>query len=471
MRTVELGTTAGPQALLERAAQLATLQSSLAEAAAGRGRLVLVYGEAGVGKTALVRQFCADANGPDRAFWGACDALSTPRPLGPFLDIAQETGGALEQAVKRGAGAHEIVESLPSTDRPGSPVVLVLEDLHWADEATLDVFRLLARKIERARTLVVATYRDELDRAHPLRIALGEIATRATVERVPVPPLSESAVAELAAPAGVDAGELYLKTAGNPFFVTEILATGDGTIPHTVVDAVLARTARLSPSGRTVIDAVAIASPRTEQWLLEALVGEEASGLDECVRSGMLTYSRDGVEFRHELARLAVEGSIEPRQRLSLHRRALAALRSPPHGDLDLTRLAHHAAAAGDAEAVLEFAPAAADRASSVGAHREAAALYEEALRYADALGPARRADLLRRFSRECYLTDRVGRRDQRTLESAIECYRRTRRHAAAKATRCGRCPTSSGARADPRKHGRKGLAAVALLETQPRGP
>ena len=113
--------------------------------------------------------------------------------------------------MKRGAGAHEIVESLPSTDRPGSPVVLVLEDLHWADEATLDVFRLLARKIERARTLVVATYRDELDRAHPLRIALGEIATRATVERVPVPPLSESAVAELAAPAGVDAGELYLR--------------------------------------------------------------------------------------------------------------------------------------------------------------------------------------------------------------------------------------------------------------------
>ena len=230
----------------------------------------------------------------------------------------------------------------------------------------------------------------------------------------------------------------------------------------------LARTARLSPSGRTVIDAVAIASPRTEQWLLEALVGEEASGLDECVRSGMLTYSRDGVEFRHELARLAVEGSIEPRRRLSLHRRALAALRSPPQGDLDLTRLAHHAAAAGDAEAVLVFAPAAGDRASSVGAHREAGALYEKALRHADVLGPADRADLLRRFSYECYLTDRADDAIS-ALESAVECYRRlgdTLREGDTMRTLSNRlwCP---GRSAEART---QGLAAVALLETQPRG-
>jgi DNA-binding CsgD family transcriptional regulator len=469
MATAEVGAATPYVELLERDELLESLRATLDAAAAGSGRLVFVGGEAGVGKTTLARRFCENAPRGTVVLWGGCDPLSTPRPLGPFLDIAHETGGPLEQAVMRSAEPYEILESLPQPDRPGSPTVLVLEDLHWADEATLDVLRLLARKIDRATMLVIATYRDdELDRVHPLRIALGEMATRPTVERMPVAPLSRSAVAQLATPAGVDSEELYLKTAGNPFFVTEILATGDDALPHTVVDAVLARTARLTSPGRRVIDAVAIAPPRAEPWLLGELVGEDIQGLDECVRSGMLAYGREGVEFRHELARLAVEGSLEPHHRLGLHRRALAALRSPPHGDRDLTRLAHHAAAAGDAEAVLEFAPAAGHRAASVGAHREAAALFGEALRYADTLRPAERAELLRRFAHECYLTDRID-DAVRALEDAATCYRGlddTLREGdtVRLLSTILWCP---GRSAEART---KGLAAVALLETQPRG-
>lgn len=453
--------------LLERDAQLASLDGFVAEAAAGRGRLVLVFGEAGAGKTSLLRRFSAEA--PADILWGSCDPLSTPRPLGPLVEIAEDAGGDLEEAVARGAAPYEIVDALPSPSSIATAVVVVLEDLHWADEATLDVLRLLARKVETTRTMVVGTYRDdEVDRNHPLRIALGEIATRPAVERIAVTPLSQAAVAELAAPAGVDPAELYLKTAGNAFFVTEILATGDGAIPPTVVDAVLARTARLSPDARAVIDAVAISPGRTEPWLLDALV-DDSTGLDHCVSAGALAYPRDGIQFRHELARLAVERSIAPRQRVLLHRRALTALRTPPRGDADLARLAHHAEAAGDADAVLELAPAAGDRASAAGAHREAASLYERALRHADALESAARAELLRRFAEECYLTDRMDDAVQ-ALEQAAELYRGLGDRLGEGDTlrRLSNILWCPGRCAEARE---QGLTAVAMLETQPPGP
>jgi hypothetical protein len=155
--------------------------------------------------------------------------------------------------------------------------VFVLEDLHWADEATLDVLRLLARTVETVPALVVACYRDdELGRGHPLRIMLGELARSWTVGRMKLVRLSPEAVAQLAEPYGVDADELYRKTAGNPFFVIEALATGAEGIPDTVRDAVLAHAARLSPVGAALLEAVAVVAPPAELWLLEALAGDAA---------------------------------------------------------------------------------------------------------------------------------------------------------------------------------------------------
>src|SRR5205823_10252520 len=128
-----------------------------------------------------------------------------------------------------------------------APTVFVLEDAHWADEATLDVLRLLARRLETVPALIVASYRDdELDRSHPLRIMMGELATSHTIERMKLAALSPDAVAQLAEPHGVDAEQLYSKTGGNPFFVVEALASRSEEIPDTVRDAVLARAARLS---------------------------------------------------------------------------------------------------------------------------------------------------------------------------------------------------------------------------------
>jgi predicted ATPase len=245
--------------LLERDTVLDALCESLDQARVGRGRLVLVAGEAGVGKSVAVREFSRRASS-SRVLWGACDALFTPRPLGPFVDVAEQAGEPLLTALD--GGPADVVTALLQMAGPRAPAVVVIEDLHWADEATLDAVRLLARKVGQVRLLVIATYRDEeLDRAHPLRMVLGELATRPHVVRLAIPPLSPDAVAELAQVSELDARELHRLTDGNPFFVTEVLATGGSAIPPTVRDAVLARAARLSQDARALLDAVAIAPP------------------------------------------------------------------------------------------------------------------------------------------------------------------------------------------------------------------
>ncbi|HEY7692066.1 MAG TPA: AAA family ATPase [Gaiellaceae bacterium] len=395
--------------LLERADELAALEDRLAEVeASGRGHVVLLRGEAGVGKTALVRELCDRHAGSVRVVRGSCAPLFAPRPLGPFLEIAESLDGELPSVVEHGAMPYQVVAELADELRT-EPTVLVLEDVHWADEATLDVFRLLVRRVEAVPALVVVTYRDdEVDVVDPLRIVLGELTPGPSLSRMRLTGLSRSAVARLAEPHGVDAGELYARTAGNPFFVVEALAAGSDAIPETVRDAVLARAARLSPPARALLEAVATVPPRAELWLLERIAGEPGESLDECLASGMLRSDSAGILFRHELARLAVEDSIAPGRKLELHRSALAALSDPPGGSLELARLAHHAEAAGDSGAVLRFAPAAAARAEALGAHREAAAHYARTLRWGEGLSPAERAELLERRSRAAYLADDI---------------------------------------------------------------
>ena len=303
-------------------------------------------------------------------------------------------------------------------------MLLVLEDLHWADEATLDVFTLLVRRADAIPALVVGTYRDDgLENAHPLRRVLGELATTTNVRRLKLAPLSPDAVGQLAAPHGVEGRELYEKTGGNPFFVSEVLAGGSEEIPATVKDAVLARAMRLSPRARELLQAAAVVPQRAELWLLEALAGTAVEAVDECVSAGMLVAEDDGVVFRHELARLSLESSVGPASKARLHRQALVAISGRPGDALDFVRLAHHAEAVGDADAVVRFALPAAERASSMGAHREAAAQYGRVLRFGAGLPLDERAHLLERRSHECYLTDQSDEAIA-ALEEALECRR-----------------------------------------------
>ena len=413
--------------LLERSEELGVLHGLVAEMAArGRGGVVVASGEAGTGKTSLLRTFRDELPRRVVAMWGSCAPLFTPRPLGPLLEPASELGGGARELVATGASPFDVAVALADGLRVAAPAVLVIEDVHWADEATLDVLRVLARRSGESGFLLVLTYRsDELHRDHPLRMVLGELSAAGNVTRLELCGLSREAVADLAASSSLDAEALFERTDGNPFFVTEALAAGTEEVPMTVSDAVHARVAGLSPSARSVLDAVAIVPQRAEVWLLEALTDGALDGLDECLGSGVLRAEADGVLFRHELARLAVEESLSPNRAVALHRRALAALADPVLGAPDHARLAHHAEAAGDGPAMLRYGPAAGERAAERGSPREAQHHYWRALRFAEGIDPGERVELLERFCEHAYLSDMRSEAVD-AIDQAIAIHRRS---------------------------------------------
>lgn len=400
-------------ALLERAACLRDLKGYLREAGSGQGRLLFLGGEAGIGKTALVQHFCRDVSGTARVLQGACDPLTTPRPLGPLLDMLPQLGPECSRLLRSGGERTQIFRACLEELRNGPhPALMVVEDVHWADEATLDLLRFLGRRVADAGTLLVATYRDdEVGSRHPLRVVLGDLATLRSTRRLLLPPLSAAAVREMTAESEseLDVGELHRHTGGNPFFVTEILAAGAEGIPESVRDAVLARAARLSGKARSVLEAAAVLGFRFEPDLLEAVVKTDREALEECLAKGMLRDTDGRLAFRHELTREALLSALPLPQRAALHQRILAVLRArsgAPRPE-DLAQLAHHAEGAADAQAVLEYAPAAARQAAEAKAHREAAAQYARALRFAGALNAAERAELLEAYSHECVIANR----------------------------------------------------------------
>jgi DNA-binding CsgD family transcriptional regulator/tetratricopeptide (TPR) repeat protein len=395
--------------LLERGPIQVELSHLLHEAAAGQGGLVFLGGEAGIGKTSLVQRFAQVVGARARVLAGACDPLSTPRPLGPVFDmqsqLSRRYAELLEHHTDRDVLFRGFLAELSAGD---APALVTVDDAHWADEATLDLLRFLARRVGSVPALVIATYRsDEVGDRHPLRVVLGDLATLRAVQRLTLEPLSLAAVRTLASGSGLDPVDLHRQTGGNPFYVTEVIAAAGTGIPATVRDAVLARATRLPPDSRDMLDAAAVLGFRFEPWLLEAAVQVGPGALAACLAGGMLRAEGDRLAFRHELAREAILEVLPPHRRLALHRAALEALRASAENAVDFGRLAHHAEGAGDAEAVLEYAPQAARRARALSAHREAAAQYARALRFADRLPPVERAQLLEEYSWESAATDR----------------------------------------------------------------
>ncbi|HET9007507.1 MAG TPA: AAA family ATPase, partial [Actinomycetes bacterium] len=379
--------------LLERDAELRRLRETLRGAGQGRGSVVLVSGEAGIGKTVLVRRFAREAAAQARVLVGACDDLVTPRTLGPFRDMAraQDAALALAEAVEPGAG-REAVFAAVHQELAGRPTVLVVEDVHWADDATLDVLRYLAWRIPGLPCVLVLTYRDELGDDHPLRRVLGALPHR-QVRRLGLRPLSVGAVEELAGGHGADAAAVLAVTAGNPFFVTEVLANPGVEVPATVRDAVLARLGGLSGPTQRALELLSTVPGQAERWLVERLLGDQLAALDEAERRGVLEADPGHVWFRHELARRAIERRLSSTARVACNRRVLAELARRP--DVELSRLSHHAHQAGEPEAVVRHGLAAAREAAGAGAFHEALAHYELVLRWSAQLAAEQRAAVL----------------------------------------------------------------------------
>jgi DNA-binding CsgD family transcriptional regulator/tetratricopeptide (TPR) repeat protein len=411
-----------PAELLERDEQLAALRERLTAAAAGAGSLLFVGGEAGIGKSSLVARFGASVARSARVLVGGCDAMATPRPLGPLVDMAPRLGPPLADLLDDPAARARVFAHL--LDAFGErPTVAVFEDVHWADDATLDLLRFLGRRIGGTRALVLATYRhDEVDARHPLRTLFGDLATASSVAHLRVPPLTRAAVARLAAGLGADVDELHRVTAGNPFFVTEVVAAGGRRLPARVQDAVAARLARLGGDARAAVEVASVVG-RPASPELFARLGVAAAALDGGLAAGLLVEAEGGVAFRHELAREAVRAGVPAGRRRALHGAVLAVLEAEPADHVDLATLAHHAVEAGDADAIARLAPAAGHRAAALGAHREAWAQFVRALPHVHRLPDEEHTEVLVAYARACDVLGRDA--DARTaFQTAIERWR-----------------------------------------------
>jgi len=400
--------------LIERSSFLASLEGLLSEALGGSSRLVFLGGEAGVGKTTLAAALAGSGAGP-AIRRGCCDSVTTAEALGPILDALPELAEAIDGAdgVSRLRLFRQVRDALSA-----SPMLLLLEDVHWADEATLDILRFLGRRLAGARLMILATFRsEEVGQEHPLTVVMGDLAGLSGVVRMQLPALSAAGVRQLLGQAGsaLDADAIFRLTGGNPFYVTEVAAVGSGQVPATVRDAVLARVSRLSPAAREVAASASVLGRPAGADFLAAMSGQPLAAVDECLERGVLVLADDEVGFRHDLARLAVERSLSPARRSAAHAGALAELTS--RGSHDHRRLAYHAAGCGDHAAVARHAPLAAVRAARLGAHREAAEQFQLALRHHER-SDLTRAALLQQLSYECYLTDQLTRARDSVLEA-----------------------------------------------------
>lgn len=376
--------------LVEREEPLQSLLNLLDRARDGHGYTVLVSGEAGIGKSTLLHEFAQCLSADVRLHWGGCEALFTPRPLGPLSDMAHELDPRVAAILEQTAASGQLFPILLSTLQQRSDVtILVFEDVHWADHATLDLIKYLGRRVPHLRVLLVLTLRsDEVVADHPLMQVIGDVPSQA-LARIALNPLSPTGVETLAREAKRSDADLYHLTGGNPFLVTEYLAGTDGRsqgVPASVRDAVWARLSRLPEADREALETLSIVPGKVEPWLVEALLGPAAhTCADRCVERGLLLRDNRGhLQFRHELARQATLDRLPPSAQKDLHRRVEARLSEAPSTSdgVSLSRRVHHASGAGNAHGVLDMAPKAAAEAARLGAHQQAAAHLATALDY-----------------------------------------------------------------------------------------
>lgn len=381
--------------LLEREAVLHRLEGLVARAQAGEGRVVLIRGEAGIGKTSVVRALTELVGHDAHVLWGSSDDLLTPRPLGPLLDMAFDEPD-LRDALEADDPNHVLTTLMDLFTRALRPTVAIFEDVHWADAATLDLLTSVGRRIDRTHTLLVMTVRDNFPVNHPLSKVLGDLP-RDNVENIELEPLSREAVSRLA---GDDrlADRVWKLSRGNPFFVTETLRHPQDDVSRSVVDAIAAQVARLTAKGERLVKLASVVPGRIDLALLDEIDPSLREVIGEADDLRLLSLTGDSLAFRHELARTAVESTLNEPLRRELHLEMLAG------GDrlgLDPVLLAHHARHASDVEMMLRFLPDAAREAAASQSHREAVMLLEDLEPHLHLLPTDQQADLVELWATE----------------------------------------------------------------------
>ncbi|MDH3303273.1 MAG: LuxR C-terminal-related transcriptional regulator [Acidimicrobiia bacterium] len=367
-----------PVRLLERSAELDLLDHCLEGARRGAGGTVMICGAAGLGKTSLVQTFLAAEHAePPTILHGGCDDLLAPRSFGPFRDMAQSSG-LLPDEVVSGPNREDLLSALTAIlDRPSRPAVVVIEDAHWADDASIDVMRYLARRIVTMHAMMVITLRDEeITRTHPVRRLLTGPTSCAPI-RIDLAPLSPGAVADLARNSPLDPGHLHSVTGGNPFLVRELLTADHEDAARSARATLVARAERLSAEGRAVLLMLSVLPEGVDAAAARVLFGDAADALHEAERSGLLVSTADRIRFRHELGRNAVMSSMSFSERMEATNKVLSALLEV---GADPTSLVHISRAAGDARRATRFALEVLEDGLAPNNHREAWRLTRIAL-------------------------------------------------------------------------------------------
>jgi DNA-binding NarL/FixJ family response regulator len=383
--------------LIGRRSELAVLTRALTDATAGTGRLVLVEGDAGVGKTRLVQEF-ADRAARDGAMVlsGGCLQLEADIPYAPFDEALP--GAFFTGTADRATEFRRVAEAIGSA---GHPVVLVLEDLHWADASTRDLLVFLQRALRHAPVLQIGTHRTgEIGGDHPVAGMVAELARLPHAERLRLAPLDRTETTALARgllgvePGGEMVRVLLSRAEGNPFFTEELIAAwpARGEVPQTVREVVITRLARLTEGARQLSRLASVIGRTVSHDLLTELAGLSEVDLGGSVRDlihhGQLVLTGDdGYAFRHELIREAIYADLLPGERRAAHARVARLLASRP---TPVAELAHHWDAAGEVNEALVASVRAGESASAAFAPAEAHAHYERALRrWRQAVEPA----------------------------------------------------------------------------------
>lgn len=395
--------------LIERDSFLTALRSEFENVSGGEGHSIFVSGEAGIGKTSLINAFCNEVKNKCNIYQGICDALFTPRPLAPLYDVLLQLGKTIPEgnidSTNRTAFFTNFLYEL--NDR-SKVTLIVFEDIHWADEATLDFIKFFARRITQLRCLFILTYRDtEIHSGHPLRTITGQL-NPGSFTRIELLPLSKQAVEKMAEERGYNGEDVYRITNGNPFYVTEILASYSEGVPDNIKDSILSVYNKMNESTKHVWEVLSVLPAPFEMDYLDKMDASYLPAVQNCINSKILIVENQRILFKHELYRRTIESSLSPLARVALNKKILELLLESFEENHATERIIHHAKNANEYDLVVKYAPIAARQAASVGAHIEAARLYLTAIEYYQGNDDDILLSFYESYAYECYLTNQA---------------------------------------------------------------
>ncbi|MEX2424297.1 MAG: AAA family ATPase [Acidimicrobiia bacterium] len=390
--------------LIERDEHLQALGDAISESS-DAGCVVLVSGEAGFGKTSLLDTALEILDHRFRVLITACEPIGIPVAFAPLYDLLDELPDDVRRDLRSGAGRPAVnagMLDLVKNDR----LVIVFEDMHWGDEATMGLIRYLGRRISATNSVLIVTYRsEEVDLTHPLRLVIADLGRSA--KRIELPPLTPAGVTQLAEGIDIDPVQVHAATLGNPFFVEELLRHPDSDLPPTIGNAVLAGAAQLPEPGMEMLQLVAL-SP--DGVTLDFLISQ-APGAGECldlaIQRRLLVAERGHVRCRHDIIRESLIHALTPVRSRRLHRTLLAHLESEAGVAADIAKLAFHSIGAGEDEKAARYSLQAARQSARVGAHRQAAFHYSHALEFRGSISPDTLHEaLLEAATEHCLIND-----------------------------------------------------------------